>query len=353
MKNQPNIKCEVCEYLGSRVRNFGIRQIIKKYYMCSGCLSSFNNYIIRSLLNDFIIPKSLSILKKKSKDILSYILKHTNDINLTIDKINEIFDKELKNLKNDTKYTIPFDNIEVNNSDDTFMYYTSKKKMKILLKYDEVTKIADKQIKFKKQIDDSAHSLIAQSVDKRKNECIKCGKKEYLKKICIFPRTGINAFIKANVLIHFWHAVCTDCIDFCQMMVTTCCDDLKKEIGKSCVEHINEHYENQNYREIQKFINYYIDYYKSITKKNTSHRSSLELYDVISSVSSEVHDLSSNKHEDIIIFSNPSKLSSINQISINNEEFTNRDSPFSPIILSETSSCSSIESENLFYESLF
>ena len=353
MKNQPNIKCEVCEYLGSKVHNFGTGQIIKKYQMCSSCLSLFNHNIIRSLSNDFSMLKSVSICRNKSTDILSYILKHTDDINLTIDKINEIFYKELKNLKNDTQYKIPFENIEVNNADDTFMYYTSKKKMENILKHDKVTKITDKQIKFKKQTDQSAHFLIAQSIDKRKNECIKCGKTEYLKKICILPRTGVNVFIKTNVMIHFWHAVCTNCIDFCQMMVITCCDDLKKEIGKSCVEHINEHYENQNYKEIQKFINYYIDYYKSITQKNTSHSSSPELYDEKSTVSSDVHDLPSNKHEDIIIFSNPSKLSSINQISINNEEFTNRDSPFSPIILSETSSCSSIESENLFYESLF
>ena len=173
-------KCEICEYSTSKINSFHRYDFDKKYSMCCQCKTSFNENIILPKLSELITKLNFPqlTLKRDCKGTLSFLIKYSNDVKVTIEHLNEIFDREFENFKKLTKNAKPFENIEVYNLDGTFYCFTSFKNMNRLLKNERVEKISDGKIKFKQQMDDSMHSLVIKQTNNKKNECINCGKNE-------------------------------------------------------------------------------------------------------------------------------------------------------------------------------
>jgi hypothetical protein len=176
----------------------------------------------------------------------------------------QIYNNIAKNKK-------PFDNIEIYNYDDSFFHYTNAKKMNKLLKYDKVIKLSDNKIKYKKQKIDN-HDFLIKKTKIIENKCLNCNNTEYLKKINILTRSKMNLLLKKNILIHFYFAVCSSCEDYCNYKKIVCNDDVSKEIGKSCVDYINELVETKNYDKLNEFIEYFLNYYSSIKEIKTSKK---------------------------------------------------------------------------------
>ena len=336
------MKCQICEYSVSRQNIYNKEGFHKKYNFCIHCGQKFEN-IIQSKLSDFIEKLSLQKEKKtdSGKSKLKFILQNTDNVNFVIQELNKIFDTEIENLKNIIKNIKPFENIEVYNYDETFYCFTSLKKMNKLLRKNLIDKLSDNKIKFKQYMDDAVHTLVIKQTIKKKNECINCKKEEYLKKIFIFPDTNVNKFFQKYVSIHFWYAVCTKCEDYCKNKIHMCGEDVKKEIGKTCIEYINELCETKNFEEMQKFIDYYFNFYQSMPSKKSSTGSSPELF---------LSNSSRCTPEQIESFSYSPKFIPSYQMFNQDLNLSDESSPFSPILLSPTSSINSLESDDLICE---
>lgn len=343
--NLYKMKCQVCEYPISKANSFQKEGLSKKYNMCCGCTIIFNNKIILPKLNNLAETNISNFTQERScKGIVTFILKYATDKDRIMQDINEIFDTEFTKLKNITKYSKPFENIEIYNMDGSFYCFTSLKNMNRLLKNERVDKLSDDKIKFKEQMDDGLHSLVIKQINNKKNECINCKKEEFLKKICIFPITDVNIFFKKNALIHFWHAVCTGCIDFCEEKKNICNTNIIKETGKTCIEHINELCETKNFEEMRKFIDYYTDCYQSIQQKNVSLTSSQTPTPtpspkpiLLSPKSSTLQEFTQSNTKNIIV---PTVNLCLE------DDYC----PFSPILLSPSSMCST-DSDDFICES--
>ncbi len=269
------MNCYICNKPKSKIHS--LHKESKKYILCINCNCIMKNDIIKPKIQEFIdkfVPTeqkdifNCTFIKNKSyNNIFNKILSKTDKKDLFVLSFNNYIDKEIQNYNNIAKNKKPFDNIQLYNYDNTFYHYTNAKKIKKLIKLEKVIALSDTKLKFKEQKIDK-HNSILKKTKFIENKCINCGSIEYLRKINILIRTNMNDFLKNNISVHFYYAVCSSCEDYCNYKKLICDENIKKEYGKSCVDYINELYETQNYNKIIEFVDYYTKTYLSTTDIN-------------------------------------------------------------------------------------